>query len=340
MGDDLCSYTDTSKIDRRLTAETTAVSISLSLDRSEQFVKEQNQNMDQAIPIPVRGPDRPFETLFDAEISNPGEGLALHPDFAAVYGGPLGLAPATDGLPLLAMNFVAAHDGRVAFNHPDHRGGGPISGFDDNDVWLMGLLRARADAVVVGEGTLAAEPRHINTPDDIYPKDSEAFAALRRHEKRSALPIFSYITFAGNLPPESRVFTMEDAHIVVATTTLGAQRIREKVRPEGKLDILEFGDDGVDLQRYARIMAEDYGVEFLLCEGGATLYGALLAAGIVNEPFITRSPLVVGENPDNPRPSLVEGTGWLPEGAPRMQIVSVRKAGDYLYMRYRATYPA
>ena len=296
--------------------------------------------MQQPSPIAVRGPARRFETLFDVETSGPGDGLELHPDFAAVYDGPLRLRPSTDGLPLLAMNFVTAHDGRVAFNHPDHRGGGPISGFDDNDIWLMGLLRARADAVVVGEGTLRAEPRHVNTPDDIYPDDSSAFAALRSYESRTKLPIFSYITFAGNLPPESRVFSMEEAHAVAATTTRGARRIRDTVRPAGRLDILEFGDDGVDLERYARIMADEYGVGFLLCEGGATLYGALLAAGIVDEPFITRSPLVVGENPDNPRPSLVEGTGWLPDDAPRMRIVSVRKAGDYLYMRYRATYPA
>lgn len=289
--------------------------------------------------ISVRGPALKFETLFDADASSEGEGMALHPDFAHVYGGPMRLRPPSNGLPLLAMNFVTAHDGRVAFNHPDHRGGGPISGFDDNDVWLMGLLRARADAVVIGEGTLRAEPSHINTPEDIYPGDREAFTALRRHENRSELPIFSYITFAGNLPPESRAFSMEDAHIVVATTTVGARHIRDTIRPAGRMDVLDFGDDGVDLKRYARVMAGDYGVNFLLCEGGATLYGALLAAGIVNQPFITRSPLVVGEPAANARPSLVEGFGWLPHDAPRMQILSVRQAGDHLYMRYRATYP-
>ena len=296
--------------------------------------------MTQDTPIPVRGPAHRFETLFDAETASDGEGLELHPDFAAVYGGPLRLRPTEKGLPLLAANFVTAHDGRVAWNHPDHRGGGPISGFDDNDVWLMGLLRARADAVVIGEGTLRAEPSHVNTPDDIYPGDKEAFAALRRHENRSELPIISYITLEGNLPPEAKAFSMEDAHVVVATTRAGARRVRATVRPAGKLDILEFGSNGVNLERYARIMAGDYGVEFLLCEGGATLYGAFLKAGIMHEPFITRSPLVVGENPSNPRPSLVEGTGWLPDGAPRMQIVSVRKAGDYLYMRHRTGYPA
>ena len=296
--------------------------------------------MTQDTPIPVRGPDLRFETLFDAETASDGEGLELHPDFAAVYGGPLRLRRTEKGLPLLAANFVTAHDGRVAWNHPDHRGGGPISGFDDNDVWLMGLLRARADAVVIGEGTLRAEPSHVNTPDDIYPGDKEAFAALRRHENRTELPIISYISLDGNLPPEAKAFSMENAHVVVATTRAGARRVRATVRPAAKLDILEFGSNGVNLERYARIMAGDYGVEFLLCEGGATLYGAFLKAGIMHEPFITRSPLVVGEDPGNPRPSLVEGTGWLPNGAPRMQIISVRKAGDYLYMRYRTSYPA
>ncbi|MDE0121060.1 MAG: dihydrofolate reductase family protein [bacterium] len=295
--------------------------------------------MTQDTSISVRGPALRFETLFDDETASDGEGLELHPDFAAVYGGPLRFRPPVRGMPLLAANFVTSHDGRVAFNHPDHRGGGPISGFNDNDVWLMGLLRARTDAVVIGEGTLRAEPSHVNTSEDIYPGDKDAFAALRRHENRSELPIISYITLEGNLPPEARVFSMEDAHVVVATTRAGARKIRATVRPAGKVDILEFGSSGVNLERYARIMAGDYGVEFLLCEGGATLYGAFLKAGIMHEPFITRSPLVVGENPGNPRPSLVEGTGWLPDDIPRMKIASVRKAGDYLYMRYRATYP-
>ena len=296
--------------------------------------------MTKDTPIPVRGPAHPFETLFDDETTSEGEGVELHPDFAAVYGGPLRLRPPVKGLPLVAANFVTSHDGRVAFNHPDHRGGGPISGFNDNDVWLMGLLRARADAVVIGEGTLRAEPSHVNTSEDIYPGDKDAFAALRRHEDRSELPIISYITLDGNLPPEAKAFSMEDAHVVVATSRAGARKIRATVRPAGKIDILEFGSSGVNLERYARIMAEEFGVEFLLCEGGATLYGAFLKAGIMHEPFITRSPLVVGENRGNPRPSLVEGTGWLPDDIPRMKILSVRKAGDYLYMRYRATYPA
>lgn len=296
--------------------------------------------MTQISPISVRGPELRFETLFDVETTSRGEGTELHPDFVSVYGGPLRLHPPVKGLPLLAANFVTAHDGRIAFNHPDHRGGGPISGFDDNDIWLMGLLRARADAVVVGEGTLRAEPSHVNTPDDIYPGDKEAFAALRRHENRSDLPIISYITLSGHLPPEAKVFSMEEAHVVVGTTRAGARMIRATVRPACKLDILEFGSSGVNLERYARIMAADYGVEFLLCEGGATLYGAFIKAGVMNEPFITRSPLVVGESPGNPRPSLVEGVGWLPDDAPRMQILSARKAGDHLYMRYRTAYPA
>ena len=95
--------------------------------------------MTQDNPISVRGPALRFETLFDEETTSEGEGKELHPDFAAVYGGPLRLEPPVNGLPLLAANFVTSHDGRVAWNHPDHRGGGPISGFDDNDVWLMGL---------------------------------------------------------------------------------------------------------------------------------------------------------------------------------------------------------
>jgi hypothetical protein len=49
-------------------------------------------------------------------------------------------------------------DGRVSFSEPRHLGGGDVSGFDERDRRLMGLLRARADAVMVGDGTLKAKP--------------------------------------------------------------------------------------------------------------------------------------------------------------------------------------
>ena len=68
----------------------------------------------------------------------------------------------------------------------------------------------------------------------------------------------------------------------------------------------------------------------LLCEGGPTLNRALLAAGVVDELFLTLSPLLAG-NADAPR--IVEGED-LPHPA-ALQLAWVLRHGDELYLRYR-----
>ncbi len=72
------------------------------------------------------------------------------------------------------------------------------------------------------------------------------------------------------------------------------------------------------------------GVRALLCEGGPTLNRALLAAGVVDELFLTFSPLLAG-NADAPR--IVEGED-LP-GPLALQLAWVLRHGDELYLRYR-----
>jgi len=125
---------------------------------------------------------------FDVLLDRDDEGGAGLPEaFRAVYGGDWRI-PAGD-VPYLCVNFVTARDGRVSFSEPGHAGGGDVSGFDDRDRWLMGLVRSRVDAVMVGDGTMSAEPEHLWTPAGICPSDADAFAALRELEGRREQPL-------------------------------------------------------------------------------------------------------------------------------------------------------
>ncbi len=90
------------------------------------------------------GPGSPFVCLFDDQGH---VGLDLPPAFQSIYG--RWLLPASTGRPYTYVNFVTSRDGRVSFNEPGKRSGGPISGYSPHDRWLMGLLRARADAVLL-----------------------------------------------------------------------------------------------------------------------------------------------------------------------------------------------
>jgi riboflavin biosynthesis pyrimidine reductase len=75
----------------------------------------------------------------------------------------------------------------------------------------------------------------------------------------------------------------------------------------------------------------------VLCEGGPHLFGDLLAAGLVDELFLTVAPQVIGRSEAAPRLALVEGTtlaGGRGGGGRWARLAAIRRAGDDLFLRY------
>ena len=67
----------------------------------------------------------------------------------------------------------------------------------------------------------------------------------------------------------------------------------------------------------------------ILCEGGPTLFGRLVAAGLVDELFLTLSPVLAGDGL-----SLVEGETLLPHRRVAATLAGVRRHGAHLFLRY------
>lgn len=278
-----------------------------------------------------RGPGEPFESLIDA----PAEaGDALPPEFEAVYGGRWNIPPAGER-PYVYINFATSRDGRVSFSTPGHASGGDVTGFNAHDRWLMGLLRARADAILMGDNTLRTEPNHLWTPGHIFPGDKAAFDDLHALEERRSPTLVVFLSLKGDLPHEAAVFD-ENIDIVVATTQLGAGTARTLNSRAARVDVLELGADGVDVTRMMAVLKSDYGVERLLCEGGPRVYGSLLEAGQVDDEFITLCPIMIGNSQEGPhRPSLIEGVSFAPGKAPRSRVLGLRRAEHHLFLRSR-----
>src|SRR5439155_851295 len=74
--------------------------------------------------------------------------------------------------------------------------GSMISGRDGADRFVMGLLRALADAVLVGAGTLRAEGGQPWSPRRISPAHADAYASLDRPDPLPVVP-----TASGHLDP-------------------------------------------------------------------------------------------------------------------------------------------
>ena len=272
-----------------------------------------------------------FELLLERD-EDGGPGL---PDpFRAVYGGDWRL-PVGGTLPYVCMNFCASRDGRVSFSEPGHMGGGDVSGFDDRDRWLMGLLRARADAVLVGDGTLKAEPEYVMTAAAIYPPDASAFAALRAAEGRTPEPLHVVVSADGAVPWDAEIFSRPELEIVVATTERAPAGAHREAAARA-VDVLVLGEERAAMAGLARMLAGRWGVRTIVCEGGPRLYGSMLRERLPLDEFLTVSPLVLGDDGQGVhRPSLVEGVRFPVGGAPRSRLLSVRAGGDHLFLRSR-----
>jgi riboflavin biosynthesis pyrimidine reductase len=76
------------------------------------------------------------------------------------------------------------------------------------------------------------------------------------------------------------------------------------------------------------------GHELILCEGGPTLFSALVGAGVVDELFLTLSPLLAGRPDAERRLALLEGGKPLPSRTVACNLLTLRRAGSHLFLRY------
>lgn len=276
----------------------------------------------------------PFTVLFDEQIGGP----SLPQRARVVYGGDW--VPLEPGdRPYIYSNFVVSRDGRISFNEPGQSGGGEVSGFNHHDRWMMALLRARADAVLVGAATLRTSPEHLWTAGYICPEDSVFFDALRASDGRTGDPVQIFVSLEGELDPLNEALKRADLAVIVATTTRGAQRAR-RINAAGPFTVLALGDDTVDLRELARVLRNEHGIRNLLVEGGPRIYGEFIAAGLVDDEFLTLSPVVIGGGVATPRAGLVEGQAFSPERHPESVPLALRRAGEHLFLHSRYRYPA
>src|SRR5919106_6236630 len=128
-------------------------------------------------------------TLFERTTPLTAENL-LTQAITTFYDGRLVFSSRPNGRPLVIGNFVQSLDGIVSLKIPHQSGGGVISGSNEEDRFIMALLRACADAVMVGTGTLHEDSGHLWTSEFIYPSMAEQFVELRtRLGKKSSRPL-------------------------------------------------------------------------------------------------------------------------------------------------------
>jgi riboflavin biosynthesis pyrimidine reductase len=276
----------------------------------------------------------PLETLFEEVQGEEEQGLALPlpPELATLYGHLH--FPAHRDRPHVIGNFVTTLDGVVTLNAPGQSGGGPISGFNQHDHLVMGLLRAVADAVIVGAGTLRAVPHHRWTADYVYPALSPAYQHLRMSLGKPKSPVNVIVTARGEVDLRLPVFQSDDTPVVIVTTAQGKQciaahRLAPFVRVSQVPETTKFR-----AQAIIQAVCRERECRILLVEGGPQSLGTFLAEGALDELFLTLAPQIAGRDNNTERPGLVVGQLFAPEHPLWGTLVSVKRGGSHLFLRY------
>jgi riboflavin biosynthesis pyrimidine reductase len=268
-----------------------------------------------------------------APASGPTRGGRLPADLQKAYDGDL-LVPLRPDRPTVIANFVSTLDGVVAFDTDESSGGGEVSGFFDPDRFIMGLLRSMADVVLVGAGTVRASPTHEWTGRHVHPGTAVLYGEWRDRLGLAAQPTTIVATARGNLDPAHPGLSAAAVPVILVTTPAGASRLAgAQLAPNARVEVAGTGP-GVaarDLVEAAR----SAGAVLILCEGGPHLIGDLLGAELLDELFLTIAPQIAGRDMDAERYGFVEGLAFTVAEAPWAELVSVRRADDHLFLRYR-----
>jgi riboflavin biosynthesis pyrimidine reductase len=257
----------------------------------------------------------PIEQLFERD-GVPRFGLSV--GLAKSYGGDFGLAR-----PLLYANFVSSADGVVALPIVGESGS-VVSGNSEPDRFVMGLLRASADAVLIGAGTFRAGAKELWHPESAFPEAREHFVELREQLGLRPHPLLVVVTASGNI--DATHPALGDG--LVVTSVQGEARLRGKLPKGARVAVL-------DAQRFeCRALLDllhDQELQVILTEGGPSLVGQLLDDGLLDELFVTTSPRLFGRWTGDGRKALAEGVDLRGRS---LDLLSVRRHESHLFLRY------
>jgi len=207
---------------------------------------------------------------------------------------------AGDARPYVFFNFVESVDGRATIDGSSR----PLGGAGDLEM-LLGL-RTFADAVLIGTGTVRAE----------------GYGRLLAAERRPEPPLAVLISRRFDIPWEAGLFAAADQPVIVYTGA-DAGPAPSVAAP---VEVVRLKDPS---PAAALSDLRERGVRALLSEGGPTLFHGLLEAGLVDELFLTVTPLLTGDERET---GILRGARL---AAPaRLTLSGALRAGDELFLRY------
>ena len=214
--------------------------------------------------------------------------------------------------PYVIVNTVSSVDGRTAME-------GKAAGMGSRiDRQTMRTLRSKADAVMIGAGTLRAEKLSLCLdPSDGAPQ-----------------PLAIIVTDTGNVPLEEHLIVTGEQEVLILLSEAAPKGVVERLRKLAPvMRALADSTGAVDLEKALPTLKAERGVDVVVVEGGPGLNHALISRNLVDELFLTVAPELLGGTPAETL-TLLRGPTLSASERPALELVSIYLAAGELFLRY------
>jgi 2,5-diamino-6-(ribosylamino)-4(3H)-pyrimidinone 5'-phosphate reductase len=219
--------------------------------------------------------------------------------------------------PFIFINSAMSADGKLSTKE---RKQVRISG--KLDFGRVDELRAQADAVMVGIGTVLSDDPSLTV------KSPERKAA-RKAAGKSENPVRIIVDSAARTPLDADIFKKGEGIRIIAVSNSAPAENVEKL--EKKALVIKTGTNKVDLSELAGNLKE-IGINTLMVEGGATLNWGMLSAGLVDEIYTFVGNLIIGGATS---PTFTDGEGFLEAEMLDLELLSVEKIEEGVLLKWK-----
>ncbi len=187
------------------------------------------------------------------------------------------------------------------------------------------LIRQRAlgDAVLIGHTTLKRDNVRLGIA-------REELRQARLARGQSAYPLRVIVSNEGRIDPTLNIFQTDFSPILIFSTTRMPRKYQTALREKATLHLSDA--HSVDLEWMLHQLWREYRIRTVACEGGASLFRALLEGGLVDQLNLTIAPYLFG---GRDAPTLTGlSKDFLPASV-HCSLVEMRTVGDECFLTYR-----
>ena len=215
----------------------------------------------------------------------------------------------------VVVNAAMSVDGKLASRSREQLA---ISGPEDFD--RVDRIRAAADGVMVGVGTVLADDPHLTL-------DVTDRRVQRQRHGRPGNPARVVADSTARTPPDARI--LDDEATTYLLVSEQAPEARRTELADAGAELIVVGDDRVDLAAGIDSLADE-GIERLMIEGGGELIFSAFDAGLVDELSVfVGSQLIGGRD----APTLADGEGFT-ENFPALTLDDIERLDDGVVLEY------